>query len=81
MLHSRMTTKGQVTIPIKIRQSLGLSQGDKVVFIVEDSGVKIKPSKSVVEATFGALAGDQPSMSAEQERDAFERFVAEEVKN
>jgi AbrB family looped-hinge helix DNA binding protein len=32
---SRLTTKGQVTIPKAVREALGLADGDSVVFRVE----------------------------------------------
>ena len=32
---SRLTTKGQVTIPKAVREALGLTEGDSVVFRVE----------------------------------------------
>jgi antitoxin PrlF len=32
---SRLTTKGQVTIPKAVREALGLTEGDAVVFRVE----------------------------------------------
>lgn len=39
-----MTSKGQLTIPMVVRKKLDLQQGDKVVFIEDDSpngGVRI----------------------------------------
>jgi antitoxin PrlF len=38
-----VTTKGQITIPRDIRQSLGLSQGDKVLFILEGDRAVLMP--------------------------------------
>ncbi|PZS01131.1 MAG: hypothetical protein DLM70_12420 [Chloroflexi bacterium] len=35
---STLTSKGQVTIPIEVRRHLGLNQGDKVIFVIEDEG-------------------------------------------
>lgn len=32
---SRVTTKGQITIPKAVREALGLTEGDSVVFRVE----------------------------------------------
>ncbi len=32
---AKMTSKGQITIPIEIRKRLKLSEGDKVIFIEE----------------------------------------------
>ncbi len=36
-----MTSKGQITIPVAVRKQLKLEQGDKVVFIEDDQGVRI----------------------------------------
>ena len=33
---SRVTTKGQVTIPLEFRKKLNIKEGDKVVFIEKD---------------------------------------------
>jgi AbrB family looped-hinge helix DNA binding protein len=30
-----VTSKGQVTVPIKVRQKLGVNQGDQIVFVEE----------------------------------------------
>ena len=38
---STMTSKGQITIPVAVRKQLKLEQGDKVVFIEDDQGVRI----------------------------------------
>ena len=35
---ARITTKGQITIPIEIRKRLNLKEGDKVLFLEEDNG-------------------------------------------
>ena len=36
-----ITSKGQITIPVAVRKQLKLEQGDKVVFIEDDQGVRI----------------------------------------
>jgi AbrB family looped-hinge helix DNA binding protein len=76
-----VTRKGQVTVPVDIRRALGLRQGDRIA--VEQNGdvVVMRRSESVAEGTAGILAAyrRQPAPSAEDERDAFERAVAEEV--
>ena len=35
---ARITTKGQITIPIEIRKRLNLKEGDKILFLEEDNG-------------------------------------------
>ncbi len=37
-LVATVTSKGQITIPIKIRRHLGIKAKDKVVFVVDDNG-------------------------------------------
>ena len=44
---SKVQAKGQVTIPIEIRQRLGLQQGDVVAFVETDRGVLISPQEVV----------------------------------
>jgi AbrB family looped-hinge helix DNA binding protein len=40
----RLTDKGQVTIPIAVRNQLGLRPGDEVEFVVDGDEVKITRS-------------------------------------
>lgn len=42
MLHSRLTSKFQATVPLKVRQKLGLNKGDLLEFRVRNGAVTIK---------------------------------------
>jgi len=42
MVKSRITTKGQVTIPKEVRERLGLRPGDELEFIEEDGVFKLR---------------------------------------
>jgi AbrB family looped-hinge helix DNA binding protein len=44
---SRVQKKGQVTIPVEIRQKLGLAEGDLVAFIETKEGIVISPQTIV----------------------------------
>lgn len=46
---STVTQKGQVTIPLFIRESLGLDPRTKVVFIKEKDRVYLKPARNFLE--------------------------------
>lgn len=45
---SRVTSKGQITIPKAIRERLNLEEGDKVAFIEDESGKIVITKSSVV---------------------------------
>ncbi len=58
----KLTTKGQVTVPLKVRRHLGIAPGDAVDFrIAADGSVQVVPASatSVVAPPdrFGALHG------------------------
>lgn len=55
---STITSKGQVTIPVAIRQHLGVKTGDKIVFIVEAEGtVRLTASRYPGIASLRGAAG------------------------
>lgn len=41
-----VSSKGQITLPVKIRQRLGIRSKDKVQFLVRDNEIIIKPLRS-----------------------------------
>jgi AbrB family looped-hinge helix DNA binding protein len=43
----KVQEKGQVTIPLEIRQKWGLKKGDLVTFVETEQGVIIKPAEIV----------------------------------
>jgi antitoxin PrlF len=47
---AKLTSKGQLTLPVKLRETLSLKPGDKVVFIEDEHG------RIVLEARTGRLA-------------------------
>jgi antitoxin PrlF len=59
---SRITSKGQITIPVDIRKKLNLKTGDKVVFI-EEGGKIIFANSSMI-----ALREFQHAMKGEAEK-------------
>jgi AbrB family looped-hinge helix DNA binding protein len=68
---SRLTSKGQVTVPVGIRYALGLAPGDEVVFSVEDGrGVFLRAT------TLDALRGRFP-MAARPDAHPLERLLVE----
>lgn len=63
-----VTSKGQVTIPIDVRQKLGIRQGSRIGFrvrgnVVEMSVLQAVVSPSVVTSTFGTLKSTRRAVS------------------
>ena len=59
---AKITSKGQITIPIEIRRKLGVKEGDKVLF-VENQGRII-----MMNSTMEALHKAQAAFDGEAER-------------
>jgi len=56
MMESTLTTKGQITIPKAVRDSLRLQTGDKVYFdIAPDGSVRLVARNRPMEELFGML--------------------------
>lgn len=62
MLNSTITSKGQVTIPKKIREFLKVRTSDKIVFTpIEDGKVLITTRQIPASALFGMLKHRRPA--------------------
>jgi len=46
MPSSRISSKGQVTIPQEVRERLGLRAGDRVEFVAEGDKTVLRPARS-----------------------------------
>lgn len=67
---AKVTSKGQITIPVDIRRKLGVKEGDKVLF-VEDRG-RIYVMNSSMEAlrkAQAAFAGEADRLGLQNEQD------------
>ncbi len=53
-----VSSKGQVVIPVEVRKQLGIEQGDKVLFILNEEGqVELKSVKYPTVASLRGAAG------------------------
>lgn len=59
---AKITTKGQITIPIQIRRKLNLKDGDKIVFMEQNGKIIVENSTRV------ALMEAQEAFKGEVER-------------
>ncbi len=68
-----LTSKGQVTVPAKIRGALGLREGDKLDFQLRDGKIEVE----VVSGSIGDLKGMLPKprrrLSLEEMEKAIDR--------
>lgn len=74
---AKVTSKGQITIPISIRQKLGLRDGDKVLFI--DNGNSVVMMNSSMEALKKAqeeFAGVAEELGVKDEQDVVDMVKA-----
>lgn len=78
-ISATITSKGQITIPLEIRQRLRLHQGDKVTFALEGDHAILKPATSIVAATAGILKGSEPALDIAELREAGEQAIADDV--
>lgn len=53
---SRMTSKGQITVPAELRAELGLKPGDRVEFVRENGTFRVQRAESVVTRLAGSLS-------------------------
>jgi len=59
---AKITMRGQITIPVRIRKRLGVRDGDKVIFVEENGRVVIENASMI------ALRNAQDSFVGEAER-------------
>lgn len=77
---SNITSKGQVTIPVEIRNYLGIKTHDKIAFVIDEEGnVRLKvPRYPDIDSLAGAAGNlSKPLSWKEMRRIAYEdRFSA-----
>jgi AbrB family looped-hinge helix DNA binding protein len=62
-----ITSKGQITIPIKVRKALGLKPGVRIDFFeVEDGEYAFRPKTGSIMELRGCLAYDGPTITIEE---------------
>ena len=63
---STISSKGQITVPLEIRRRLGLKEGDRVEFVVENDRTTIRPAHGP-ENPFLKYVGALPAFSTVRE--------------
>jgi AbrB family looped-hinge helix DNA binding protein len=73
---SRISAKGQITLPRKIRQALRVKAGDRVLFLLEDESVRLQP---LAASNARTLAGSLRRYAAARSRGPARGKVRKEV--
>jgi len=45
-MQARITSKGQITVPVKVRRALGVQAGDKLLFEKDGDDFRMRPVKT-----------------------------------
>lgn len=70
---AKITSKGQITIPIDIRRKLQLNEGDKVLFMEEGGKIYLmNPSMNALLAAQTAFAGEAERAGLDSEQDVID---------
>ena len=63
---AKITSKGQITLPLEVRRLLGVRPGDRVLFETNKDGVRVRPVRA--ESPFEKYRGiGNPGMSSGRE--------------
>jgi len=74
LAQSTLTSKGQITIPKKIRDALGLDDGARVTFIIREAGgVGMRPESGDLVSLYGIPKPEKKGVSLHDMEDAISR--------
>ena len=74
MSSSKITSKGQITVPKRVREVLAVHPGDRLSFVVHDDGTVTVEAESVDLASLrGVVKSGARRVSIEQMNDAIAR--------
>ncbi len=67
MPEATVTSKGQLTLPLEVRESLGLTAGSRVSFVrLPDGAYELLPATGSVRALRGMLSGSRDAVPLER---------------
>ena len=76
--YSTVTRKGQVTIPMAVREKLDIAYGERVEFNVnEQNEVVIRPVKVSLDDVYGVLEKQKPAGTHEDHRRLARKWAGE----
>jgi len=79
MATAAVTSKGQITIPIEVREELGLKAGDRIEFVKSEEGkFFIQPKKGSIMNLRGMFKWTGPPVTIEEMNEAIAAHVVED---
>ena len=76
---AKITSRGQITIPIDIRKRLGVKEGDKVIFIEDGNKIVVANAAKIAFASMrSAFSGEAERVGIKDEQDVLN--LADEVR-
>lgn len=67
---AKITKRGQITIPVDVRKTLGVKDGDKVVFVEENGRIIMENAAMVaLKSAQGAFRGEAERLGLKSEQD------------
>ena len=70
---AKITTKGQITLPISIRKELNLKDGDKVAFMEKDGNyIIVNPISLTIDKAREEFKGEAKKLGLKNEEDVAE---------
>ncbi len=81
MTSSRITSKGRITIPIKVRNELNINLGDRLKFVLIEPGrYELEVAKSDVTALKGMFGAVIKSISIQDMNETIARRGLDQIK-
>jgi AbrB family looped-hinge helix DNA binding protein len=78
-MEAKLTSKGQVTIPKEIRDTLGLRAGNRLDFVLEEDGVlRLIPLKGSIKELKGILPSPERPVTLEEMEEAIRKRARRE---
>jgi antitoxin PrlF len=79
MASALITSKGQVTVPIQVRDELGLKSGDRIEFVNDGTGrFYLEPKKGSIMEMEGIFKSTAKPMTIEEMHDAIAAHLGED---